>query len=276
MTHAPQLMNEDLIFDELREVQSRTHEWGRKNQVEFDPSKEFFCIIHPSQWCGDDVKILGSLFDCPLSMQPCIDGVLSKIRLKIRAIVRLAHVYSPAKLVSQYKCHIWGLREYSNGAIILAAPSQLKRLDKVQRGFLQDIGMTDTETFVVHNFAPPSLRRCIGLLGLLHKRVLGKYHPGLAHVLPFAEGLQADYHSKALHPYSDMQHYQARLYRRSLFAYVLIYNRLPQALVDLPSVKCFQSKLTHLAKHRAQIDQEGWRSSFQNCEEIVKMFYSNN
>ena len=158
----------------------------------------------------------------------------------------------------------------------MAVPSQLKRLDKVQRGFLQDIGMTDTEAFVVHNFAPPSLRRCIGLLGLLHKRVLGKCHPGLAHVLPFAEGLQADYHSKALYPYSDMQHYQARLYRRSLFAYVLIYNRLPQALVDLPSVKCFQSKLTHLAKHRAQIDQEGWRSSFQNCEEIVKMFYSNN
>ena len=135
--------------------------------------------------------------------------------------------------------------------------------------------MTDTEAFVVHNFAPPSLRRCIGLLGLLHKRVLGKCHPGLAHVLPFAEGLQADYHSKALYPYSDMQHYQARLYRRSLFAYVLIYNRLLQALVDLPSVKCFQSKLTHLAKHRAQIDQEGWRNPFQNCEEIVKMFFSN-
>ena len=136
MTHAPQLMNEELIFEELREVQNRTHEWGRKNQVEFDPSKEFFCIIHPSQWCGDDVKILGSLFDCSLSMQPCIDGILSKIRPKIRAIVRLAHAYSPAKLVSQYKCHIWGLKEYSNGAIILAGPSQLKRLDKVQRGFL--------------------------------------------------------------------------------------------------------------------------------------------
>ena len=135
--------------------------------------------------------------------------------------------------------------------------------------------MTDTEAFIEHNFAPPSLRRRIGLLGLLHKRVLGKCHPGLVHVLPFAEGLDANYHNKALEPFADMQRYQARLYMRSLFAYILMYNRLPQAIVDMPSVKSFQSKLTALAKLRAQTDQEGWRSSFQNCEEICKMFYSN-
>ena len=276
MTHAPHLMNEDFVFDELREVQTRTHAWGRRNQVQFDPAKELFCVIHPTQGSGDDFKLLGTHFDCALTMQPCIEGILSKIRPKIRALIRLRHLYSPVAMLGQYKCHIWGLKEYSNGAIIVATASQLKRLDKVQRGYLHELGMSDAEAFVEYNFAPPSLRRSIGLLGLLHKRMLGKCHPGLCHLLPFASGVDANYHSKALHPFADKQDYQARLYRRSLFAYILMYNRLPQALVDMPSVKSFQSKLTALAKHRAQTDLEGWRRSFQDCDEIVVMFYSNN
>ena len=115
------------------------------------------------------------------------------------------------------------------------------------------------------------------MLGFLHKRVLGKCHPGVLAILPYAPSdVQADYHSKALHSYGELVNYQVRLWRRSLFGYVHIYNRLPQALVDLPSVKSFQSKLTHLAKHRAQTDQEGWRKSYQDCDEIWEMFYENN
>ena len=136
--------------------------------------------------------------------------------------------------------------------------------------------MTDTAAFVNQSFETPSLRRCIGLLGVLHKRVLGKCYPGLSHILPFAQGLVANYHNKALDPFAGEQRYQTRLYQRSLWQYICIYNRLPQVLIDLPSVKCFQSKLTALAKFRAQTDQEGWRRSFQDCGEVVKMFYSNN
>ena len=77
-------------------------------------------------------------------------------------------------------------------------------------------------------------------------------------------------------PLAEKQDFQARLYRRSLFPYVLMNNRLPQAIVDLPSVRSFQSKLSALAKYRAQTDQEGWRRTFQDCDEIVAMFYSNN
>ena len=223
MTHAPQHVSEDLIFDELTEVQTRTHAWGRRNQVEFDPSKEHFNVIHPSRGSGDDFKLLGTVIDCGLTMLPCIEGILGKIRPKIRALLRLRHMYSTAALLGQYKCHIWGLKEYSNGAIIMAAPCQLKRLDKVQRWYLHELGLSDTEAFVSYNFAPPSLRRCIGLLGFLHKRVLGKCHPGLCIALPFAEGLEADYHSRALHPRSDLVNHHARLYQRSLFAYILIY-----------------------------------------------------
>ena len=70
-----------------------------------------------------------------------------------------------------------------------------------------------------------------------------------------------------------MNHYKRRLFDRSLYAYILMYNRLPQALVDIPTVKDFQAKLTHLAKQRAMRDQEDWRSSFQHLSDLVRMFY---
>ena len=69
-------------------------------------------------------------------MRLCIEGILGKIRPKIRALLKLRHLYSSAGMLGQYKCHIWGLKEYSNGAIIMACPTQVNRLDKVQRGFL--------------------------------------------------------------------------------------------------------------------------------------------
>ena len=39
MTHAPQHENDSVILEELKETQSRTHDWGRRNQVEFDGGK---------------------------------------------------------------------------------------------------------------------------------------------------------------------------------------------------------------------------------------------
>ena len=70
-----------------------------------------------------------------------------------------------------------------------------------------------------------------------------------------------------------MQYCKRTLFDRSLYAYVLMYNRLPQELVDIQTVKDFQTKLTHVAKQRAMRDQEDWRSSFQHLADLVRMFY---
>ena len=84
----------------------------------------------------------------------------------------------------------------------------------------------------------------------------------------------AGFHNKALRPFTEQVHYcQRTLFDRSLYAYVLMYNRLPQELVDIQTVKDFQKKLTHLAKQRAMRDQEDWRSSFQHLPDLVRMFY---
>ena len=104
-----------------------------RNQVEFDPSKEYFKILHPSRGVGDDFKMLGTLFDTALSMKPRLESVLDRTRPKIRALLRLKALYSVSSMLNQYKNHIWGITEYSNGVLILAPSSQLQRLDKLQK-----------------------------------------------------------------------------------------------------------------------------------------------
>ena len=95
----------------------------------------------------------------------------------------------------------------------------------------------------------------------------------LCQAFPFADpGLIANYH-KALEPFAGEVSYQTRLYGRSVYAYVLMYNRLPEALITLPSVSAFQKMLTHLAKEKARLNQEDWRRSFQDLTAIDRMFY---
>ena len=56
--------------------------------------------------------------------------------------------------------------------------------------------------------------------------------------------------------------------------YILIYNRLPQDLVDAESVATFQGKLTQLAKMRAELDNsQEWRNAYQSCADVVAFFY---
>ena len=52
-----------------------------------------------------------------------------------------------------------------------------------------------------------------------------------------------------------------------------MYNRLPQEIVDLPSVTSFQKKLKKVAKTRADQGNTNWRCSFQDCKDVVDYFY---
>ena len=76
MTHASQHVNESVILAELRGFQTRTHDWGRRNQMEFDANKEFLNILHPACGSGENFKLLGTLFDNALTMEPCIEDIL--------------------------------------------------------------------------------------------------------------------------------------------------------------------------------------------------------
>ena len=110
----------------------------------------------------------------------------------------------------------------------------------MQRGFLYKLGLDDRHAFTDYNFVPPSLRRAIGILGILHKRDLGACHPALASIFPFEDN-EYRYHSKTLRFFCGEVRGHRALYNNSIYMYILIYNRLPQELIDSETVKIFQA-----------------------------------
>ena len=129
--------------------------------------------------------------------------------------------------------------------------------------------MNEEEAFLVHNFAPPSLRRAIGILGFLHKRVLGLCHPALIQALPFQANRSGLYHDRTLESFLEDVVAYRDLYFRSLWHYVLVYDRLPRRVVHLDSVKEFQSLLTQVVRFRVQSGDPTWREAFQSCADVL-------
>ena len=160
--------------DVMVKCRDSVHKWGKTNRVSFDATKEHIMVIHPSESYGDTFKLLGCPMDVDLRMHSAVEQVLSKIRPKITAILRTRQYYSLENLILQFKTQIWGLIETNMGGYFHAASSLLDRIDGAQNRFLHELDVTPATAFLEFNFAPPSLRRNIGILGLLHKRVLGK------------------------------------------------------------------------------------------------------
>ena len=111
------------------------------------------------------------------------------------------------------------------------------------------------------------------MLGFLHKRALGLSHPGVAEALPLRDAPGHGWHNKHLESFFTSVCCHARLYERGLFAFVLIYNRLPQFLVDEENVSGFQTQLNTVAKCRATCGDPSWRDSFQSCMDVMNTFH---
>ena len=75
--------------------------------------------------------------------------------------------------------------ECQSGDIFHASTTLLNKIDGTHRRFLRELGVSEGVAFLEHNFAPPTLRRNIDILGALHKRVLDKSHPMMEKLLPF-------------------------------------------------------------------------------------------
>ena len=75
--------------------------------------------------------------------------------------------------------------EIKSGAYFHATNTLLDKINQVQRAFLNKLGVTEKQAFLEFNFAPTDLRRNIGILVTLHKRVLGLSHLSLVKLLPW-------------------------------------------------------------------------------------------
>ena len=225
---------------------------------------------NPIKGAGDPFKLLGCLVDCKLQMHQAIDKILAQARPKATAILRMRSHYCTKELLNQFKTHIWSILEIHNGAIFHAASGDIKRIDDFQKHFVEKLDLDEETAFLEFNFAPPMLRRDIGILGLLQKRVLGKAHPVFQELLPFHRDIYGyirmgvGEHDKQLDGRVMEVHRQYDLYDRSIFAMTAKYNKLPQEVVDAKTVSIFQSMLTKIAKVQCEGGDERWKYIFHS------------
>ena len=155
-----------------------------------------------------------------------------------------------------------------NGAIFHASDSLLAKIENVQQSFLRELGVSEEDAYLSHNFAPPKLRRNIGILGLLHKRVIGQSHPIFKKLFPFSAEIGRPLlnggHNKQLYGHLHEVHFQMALYCRSIFAMSYVYNMLPQYVVDASSVTEFQKYLSILARRKCALGDEIWKDNFSS------------
>ena len=202
-------------------------------------------------------------------MLPAINATMAKARPKVTSLLRMRGFFSFSDMINQYKTHIWSFTEYVNGCIYHAAPTHLEKFDRLQEHFLHELQSNASHAFKQENFAPPTLRRDIAMLGLIHKRVLGLAHPAFERLLPFHPsnfyvanaGNPFIRHNKQIYNHNRECSNNA-LFQRSIFGLVYLYNTLPQRIIDKDSISTFQSELTFIAKRRCRAGTDGWQFSF--------------
>lgn len=171
--------------------------------------------------------------------------------------------YSSEAMIQQYQTHIWGYSEYTNGSICHAVHCKLERLHSMQRRFLHGIDLDEATAHLQYNFAPPTLRRDIGIPGLIHKRNLGFAHPAFNTLLPLVPASWYAYpptpsHNNQITNSRSEVIYQHDMFSRSIFGYVDVYNRLPQYIIECDTVRSFQKELSIIARHRCRAGIELW------------------
>ena len=248
----------------MASTQKEVHRWGYRNRVSFDSTKEHLMIIHPVHGEGMDFRLLGSLIDVKLSMSPVVQDILDRARPKIKSLLRTRGMYNHIQMFDQYKTHVWNLIEYHNGVLLHACASQLQRIDSMQRGYVQELHLTEESALIHYNFAPPCLRRDIGQLGFLHKRILGQCHEAIMAFFPRKPHV-CPWHDKQIESYLSMCTGRRALYERSIFQMVHVYNRLPQEVIDIDNISGFQACLTSMAKRRCIAGTSNWRQTFRTC-----------
>ncbi len=164
------------IMKSLQTCQSNLHSWGRANQVQFDPKKESFHILHREHPCGLDFNTLGVVFDTKLIMDTECDTVASAANWKLRTVMKTRRFHTEIEMFQLFKSHVLPSLEYRTPAIYHASATVLDKVDSVQRVFLRDMSISAEDALMNKSFnlAPLGMRRDIAMLGAIHRAVLKK------------------------------------------------------------------------------------------------------
>ena len=256
--------------------------WGAANRVLFDPGKENFHGIHRTRAFGDDFKILGVLFDCQLTMRSAAHEIAAEAGWKVKSILRCRRFYSQREVMKLYKAQVLSFIESRTSAIHHAAPSVLDKVDRVQRRFLRELGLSETDALIRYKLAPLSARRDMAMLGLLHRASHGRAPAPLSELLQSghqpARGLFAMSTRGAVRHNRQLPEYLSRMsqgahtetLRRSCFGLVTIWNMLPTDVANSKRTKTCQRCLQQCLTQRAlQAPDSDWQHFFLHDARVM-------
>ena len=188
-------------------------------------------------------------------------------------ILRGRRFFITPELVRLYKVQIFSYMASLHPALYHAAPSILARIDRVQEGFLREIGVTQREALKDYRLAPLSGRRDMGLLDALPRinldlapqqfqalfpRIGRTEEPLLRQRLGYWRPL----HSEQLCTQATFA--SSHAFKRSIFGLVFCYTALPQRLADLDTVKTFQRCLQAALLRLAELGAGDWPKLYSN------------
>ena len=258
-------------FISLREAQQELHLWGEANRVVFDPAKESFHLLHRRFGAGGNFRILGVTFDPALLMHEAACDVATEAGWRLAALLKVRRFFSIPEIFVLYKAQVLSYIESRTPGLYHAAPSVLDRIDRVQRRFLRVVGFTELEALELYRLAPLPCRRDMAMLGVLHKISLGLAPSQLAALFPVVGTIWEPFLARNLRGWMPLHNRQlgtpatpmsSEVMKRSLFGTCRCYNRLPQALVDVGSVKLLQRNLQIGLRKFAQSGSREWHNLF--------------
>ncbi len=269
----PSTTTETQAQAELRQCQSSLHRWGAANRVLFDPGKESFHGIHRTRSFGEDFKILGVIIDCKLTMRAAAKEISREAGWKVKSLLRCRRFYTQKELVKLYKAQVLSYIESKTAAIHHAAPSVLDAIDRVQRRFLREIGLTEGEALLHYKLAPLSARRDIAMIGLLHRASHGRAPAPLADLLLAGSRHQRDPLTAVTRAESARHHRQITEFvsrgghtetlRRSCFGLVTVWNMLPPHVANSKHTKfCQRSLQQSLIRRALAAPDSDWQHFF--------------
>ena len=272
-------VDEAMFRMKMKACQLSLHDWGKANQVTFDPSKESFHLIHRQRPIGPAFKLLGLVFDGKLLMHEGIRKIAVDAGWRLQSILRPRRYFSTPELMKLYKSLVLSFVESSSAGYFHAADSVLAAIDRVQARFLRAVGLSEVEALCEYRLAPLKIRREIGILGMLHRVNLGQASRQMLELFPpigERAGLNSStrslgtFHNRQLH--DRISNYSSTQLRRSILGMVQCYNALPQHFVNAKSVKLLQRQLQVAVAARAWDGYVGWQSIFSIGCQYAKVY----
>ena len=263
-------VSQRVVEHELRQCQRELHAWGGANRVLFDPGKESFHGIHRGRHFGDEFKILGVIFDTQLGMHAAAREIAREAGWRLKTLLRCRRYYTTPDLVKLYKAQILSYIESGTPALHHAAPSVLECVDRVQRRFLREVGLSEERALTEYRLAPLCARRDIAMIGMLHRITSGTAPSELAKLFVpvnrrtgFGTRNLEVRHERQLREFvSGGCHTETC--RRSAFGLVTVWNMLPGDVVMSKSTKVVQRRLQDALRNHMESGQRNWQTLCAN------------